>query len=59
MATPTEVKVTGYATFNRTVRIGGNSGRVNVPPELVGRRVVVILLDDPDTPLPTSPDAPA
>jgi|GEM_PF-2404474 putative transposon-encoded protein len=54
MATPTEVRVTGYAVFNRVVRAGGNSGRVNVPPELVGKNVMVILLDDPDVPLPPS-----
>jgi len=51
MATPTEVRVTGYAVFNRVVRAGGNSGRVNVPPELVGKNVMVILLDDPDAPI--------
>jgi len=47
MATPTEFKVSGFASFNRVVRTGGNSGRVNLPPELVGLRVMVILLEEP------------
>lgn len=59
MATPIEVKVEGFSIIERIVREGGNSARVNVPVDWVGRRCMVILLDDPDTPLPTSPEAPA
>ena len=52
MAAPSEFRVKGYASFNRVVRVGGNSGRVNLPPALKGRRVMVILMDDPDEPAP-------
>jgi len=52
MATPTEFRVKGYASFNRVVRVGGNSGRVNLPPVLKGHRVMVILLDDLNEPAP-------
>jgi putative transposon-encoded protein len=52
MATPIEVKVEGFSIIERIVREGGNSARVNVPVDWVGRRVMVILLDDPDEPAP-------
>lgn len=40
-----EVKVQAYQVIEKTVKTSGNSGRVYVPKEWVGKRVKVILLE--------------
>jgi putative transposon-encoded protein len=42
-----EIKVTGYQIIEKTVKASGNSGRVYVPIEWVGRKVKVVLIEPP------------
>jgi putative transposon-encoded protein len=48
MAQEIEVKVTGYQIIEKTVKASGNSGRVYVPAEWVGKKVKVILIEKLD-----------
>lgn len=41
----TTIKLTGFEMFEKTVNRSGNSGRVYVPIEWIGKRVKVILLE--------------
>jgi putative transposon-encoded protein len=45
MSEAMEVKVQAYQVIEKTVKTSGNSGRVYVPKEWVGKRVKVILLE--------------
>lgn len=40
-----EIKVQAYQVVEKTVKLSGNSGRVYVPKEWVGRKVKVFLLE--------------
>lgn len=40
-----EIKVTGYQIIEKIVKKTGNSGRIYVPNEWVGKRVKIILLE--------------
>jgi len=40
-----EVRVTAYQVIEKTVKTSGNSGRVYVPKEWVGKKVKVFLLE--------------
>lgn len=40
-----EIKITGYQIIEKTVKKTGNSGRIYVPNEWVGKRVKIILLE--------------
>jgi putative transposon-encoded protein len=40
-----EVKVTAYQVIEKRVKLSGNSGRVYVPKEWVGKNVKVFLLE--------------
>lgn len=40
-----EIKINGYQILEKTVKSSGNSGRVYVPIDWVGKRVKIILLD--------------
>ncbi len=40
-----EVKVSAYQVIEKTVKPSGNSGRVYVPKEWVGKKVKVFLLE--------------
>ncbi len=40
-----EIKVQAYQVVEKTVKASGNSGRVYVPREWVGRKVKVFLLE--------------
>ncbi|MDV0442358.1 DUF2080 family transposase-associated protein [Methanorbis furvi] len=43
-----EIKLSGYAMVEKMVKAGTNtSGRVYVPKSWIGRRVTVVLLDEP------------
>lgn len=42
---PMRVEVEGYEAIDKTVKPGGNSGRVYVPPDWNGCRVKIIRLD--------------
>jgi putative transposon-encoded protein len=48
MSTAIEVKLEAYQVIEKKVKSSGNSGRVYVPKEWVGRRVKVLLLDPLD-----------
>lgn len=39
---PAEFKVTGYEMLERLVKQSGNSGRVYLPPNWIGKRVKII-----------------
>lgn len=41
--------MTGYQILEKTVKMSGNSGRVYVPVEWVGKKVKVILIEPTDT----------
>jgi putative transposon-encoded protein len=40
-----EIKVTGYQIIEKIVKASGNSGRVYVPIEWVGKKVKVVLIE--------------
>jgi len=40
-----EIKLTGYEMLEKQVNKSGNSGRVYVPVEWIGKRVKVVLLE--------------
>jgi len=40
-----EVRVTAYQVIEKTVKPSGNSGRVYVPKEWIGKKVKVFLLE--------------
>jgi len=40
-----EIKINGYQILEKTIKNSGNSGRVYVPIDWVGKRVKIILLD--------------
>jgi putative transposon-encoded protein len=40
-----EIKITAFQIVEKTVKLSGNSGRVYVPIEWVGKKVKVALLD--------------
>jgi putative transposon-encoded protein len=40
-----EIKLTGYEILEKLVNKSGNSGRVYVPIEWIGKRVKIILID--------------
>ncbi len=40
-----EVKVTAYQVIEKTVKSSGNSGRVYVPKDWIGKKVKVFLLE--------------
>ena len=41
----TQIQLKGYAMLEKEVSQGGNSGRVYVPFEWIGKRVKIILLE--------------
>jgi len=41
----TKIEVTGYEMLEKQVNQSGNSGRVYVPVEWIGKRVKIILLE--------------
>lgn len=45
MGTEMEIKVSGYQIIEKTVKSSGNSGRVYVPPEWIGKKVKVVLIE--------------
>ena len=45
MAQEMQVSMTAYEVIEKTVKASGNSGRVYVPKEWVGKRVKVMLLE--------------
>jgi putative transposon-encoded protein len=45
MAQELEVKLTGYQIIEKVVKTSGNSGRVYVPIEWVGKKVKVVLIE--------------
>ena len=49
MAQEIEVKLVGYQIIDKVVKSSGNSGRVYVPSEWIGKRVKVVLVDPVDT----------
>lgn len=40
-----EIKLTGFEMLEKVVTSGGNSGRVYVPPDWIGKRVKIILVE--------------
>ncbi len=48
MAQEIEVKVRGYQIIEKTVKESGNSGRVYIPIEWVGKKVKIILIEKPE-----------
>lgn len=40
-----EIKTEAYQVIEKVVKSGGNSGRVYVPKEWIGRRVKILLID--------------
>jgi len=40
-----KIELEGYCTTEKTVKVAGTSGRIYLPPEWVGKRVQVILLE--------------
>ncbi len=40
-----EVKLTGFEMLEKVVAKGGNSGRVYVPPDWIGKMVKIILVE--------------
>jgi putative transposon-encoded protein len=45
MAQEMEIKINGFQIIEKVVKQSGNSGRVYVPIEWVGKRVKVVLID--------------
>lgn len=45
MKKQTQIQLTGYEMFEKQVNKSGNSGRVYVPIEWVGKKVKIILLE--------------
>ena len=45
MSEAMEVKVQAYQIIEKTVKASGNSGRVYVPKDWVGKRVKVVLVE--------------
>ncbi len=45
MKKETKIQLTGYEMFEKQVNKSGNSGRVYVPIEWVGKKVKIILLE--------------
>jgi putative transposon-encoded protein len=45
MKKETNIQLTGFEMLEKTVNKSGNSGRVYVPVEWVGKRVKIILLE--------------
>jgi len=43
-----EITVGGYQMVDKTVMKCGTSGRIYLPPDWIGKRVKVILIDDPE-----------
>jgi putative transposon-encoded protein len=42
---PTKIQLTGFEMLEKQVNKSGNSGRVYVPVEWIGKRVKVVLLE--------------
>lgn len=40
-----EIKISGYQIIEKSVKLSGNSGRVYVPIEWVGKKVKVVLIE--------------
>lgn len=40
-----KIQLTGYEVLEKEVTKGGNSGRVYVPPNWIGKRVKIILVE--------------
>lgn len=45
MGTEMAITVSGYQIIEKTVKQSGNSGRVYVPPEWIGKKVKVVLVE--------------
>lgn len=45
MAKEVKIQLTGYEVLEKEVAKGGNSGRVYVPPDWIGKRVKIILVE--------------
>lgn len=45
MKKETKIEIVGFEMFEKTVNQSGNSGRVYVPIEWIGKRVKIILLE--------------
>jgi putative transposon-encoded protein len=45
METSFQISLQGYATVDREVKNGGNSGRIFVPKAWAGKKVQVVLLE--------------
>lgn len=43
-----EIKITGYQIIEKVVKLSGNSGRVYVPADWVGKKVKIVLLEPVD-----------
>lgn len=43
-----KIELEGYGVTEKIVKTSGNSGRVYLPGEWVGKRVQIILLDPPE-----------
>lgn len=50
MRDPMKITLDAYQVIEKVVSVGGNSGRVYVPKEWVGRRVKIVLIDPLDAP---------
>lgn len=48
MANEMEIKITGYQIIEKIVKQSGNSGRVYVPIEWIGKKVKVVLVEPID-----------
>jgi len=42
----TQIQLTGYEMLEKKVSKSGNSGRVYIPTEWIGKKVKIILLED-------------
>ncbi|WP_319506457.1 DUF2080 family transposase-associated protein [uncultured Methanolobus sp.] len=49
IVTTMEIKTDAYQVIEKTVKSSGNSGRVYVPKEWVGKKVKILLMDPLDT----------
>jgi len=45
MAKEVKISLTGFEVLEKEVTKGGNSGRVYVPPQWIGKRVKIILVE--------------
>jgi len=48
MSEPMKITLDAYQVIEKVVSAGGNSGRVYVPREWIGKRVKIVLIDSLD-----------